>query len=249
MSRRLFLLLVLLVVLVVPAAGAASEALSEAEPVQPSAPGTKRAPTPDASRSGAGAASLDGGPPLGQTPVLDNFNRPDGPLGPNWSSFYSSGTLSIQSNVVRASGGLATSYWTADEFGPDQEAYYYDAGSLDVNLGNLRLFVRLTDPDADGGWNGYQLINHRLITGCYWYLWRLDDGATTYLANQVPNQLLALLSVSGRRLEHPGLRLVQQGRLDASGGLRRLDLMPGREESVSESRVAARSSTSSAAAR
>ena len=81
---------------------------------------------------------------------------------------------------------MATSYWTADKFGPDQEAYYYDAGSLDVNLGNLRLFVRLTDPDADGGWNGYQLINHRLITGCYWYLWRLDDGATTSLANQVP---------------------------------------------------------------
>ena len=61
---------------------------------------------------------------------------------------------------------------------------YFDAGSLDVNLGNLRLFVRLSDPDGDAGWDGYQLILQRLITGCYWYLWRLDDGATVQLINQ-----------------------------------------------------------------
>ncbi len=62
------------------------------------------------------------------TPVLDDFNRPDGVVGPNWSLIRPSNAcaaMNISSNsAVNPSTTLfAWNYWNAATFGPNCEAY------------------------------------------------------------------------------------------------------------------------------
>ncbi len=60
--------------------------------------------------SGGGSASS----------ASDNFSRPDGPLGPNWTDF-SDGGMSISSgNVTGTAGQLTGDMWSADTFTSDQ---------------------------------------------------------------------------------------------------------------------------------
>ncbi len=54
------------------------------------------------------------------TAVLDNFNRPDGPLGSPWLGTTG---LSISSNQMIHTLGYANPVWGGASFGPDQEAY------------------------------------------------------------------------------------------------------------------------------
>ncbi len=61
------------------------------------------------------------------TPVLDNFNRPNGAVGPNWSLIRPSGfaALKISANaaVDNSPSQYAWDYWNAASYGPDCEAY------------------------------------------------------------------------------------------------------------------------------
>ena len=56
--------------------------------------------------------------------VLDNFNRPNGPIGLNWTGQTTG--LSINSNSLIHSGGYASVVWNGagGVFGPVQEAYF-----------------------------------------------------------------------------------------------------------------------------
>jgi glucose/arabinose dehydrogenase len=73
--------------------------------------------------------------PFPGTPVLDDFNRPNGSLGAPWSN--TSGAA-IASNQLKASASTSEPLWTGTLFGPDQEAYYTFAnasgGEFHINL-------------------------------------------------------------------------------------------------------------------
>ncbi|HET9326805.1 MAG TPA: PQQ-dependent sugar dehydrogenase [Candidatus Eisenbacteria bacterium] len=55
------------------------------------------------------------------TPVIDNFNRPNGLLAAPWGN--TSGAA-IASNQLRATTSSSSPIWTGTQFAPDQEAYY-----------------------------------------------------------------------------------------------------------------------------
>ncbi len=61
------------------------------------------------------------------TPVLDNFNRPNGGAGSNWSLMRPSGYVAmnvLNNNAVDASSSAwAWNYWNPATFGPNCEAY------------------------------------------------------------------------------------------------------------------------------
>ena len=56
---------------------------------------------------------------LAATPASDDFNRPAGSLGPNWTGIHDGG-LSISSHAVTGRSGLAGDIWTAGTFTSDQ---------------------------------------------------------------------------------------------------------------------------------
>ena len=65
------------------------------------------------------------GPPAGRfptTPVLDDFNRPNAPLGAPWIGL-TSGLILDQDQMVQGSGTYASPVWGGLAFGPDQEAF------------------------------------------------------------------------------------------------------------------------------
>jgi hypothetical protein len=72
--------------------------------------------------------------------VLDNFNRPDGDLGPNWAG--NTWAFSILSNRLVADGASNPAYWNPATFGADQEAYV-TISTLDPNLGAFALILKL----------------------------------------------------------------------------------------------------------
>jgi len=55
------------------------------------------------------------------TPVLDTFNRANGPIGGAWAD--QTAGLVIDSNALAQTGGSATTVWSGGAFGPDQEAF------------------------------------------------------------------------------------------------------------------------------
>jgi hypothetical protein len=57
------------------------------------------------------------------TPILDNFNRANGPIGSNWSGNTSAYNISSNQLSVDDSGTVTDIYWGNEAFGPDQEAY------------------------------------------------------------------------------------------------------------------------------
>lgn len=68
-------------------------------------------------------------PDFPRTPVLDDFNRPDGRIGGNWIGPGTVGTrrFSIRDNAVQVRstlGLLSYMFWDGGTFGPDQEAYF-----------------------------------------------------------------------------------------------------------------------------
>jgi hypothetical protein len=58
-------------------------------------------------------------PPSGLCTILDDFNRPDGPLGSNWDGRTSGYRIISNEVAVRAGGPI---YWQPDAYGADQEA-------------------------------------------------------------------------------------------------------------------------------
>ena len=73
------------------------------------------------------------------TPLLDAFNRPNGPLDGTWSDEL--GSMRISSGAVTSTAGNGSVIWTGAEFGPDQEA-----------------FITITDPSSGiGAWHDLYL--------------------------------------------------------------------------------------------
>lgn len=54
------------------------------------------------------------------TPILDDFNRPDGAIGSFW---IDDGSLFVDGGELTHSGLASSTVWSADVFGPDQEAF------------------------------------------------------------------------------------------------------------------------------
>lgn len=83
------------------------------------------------------------------TPVLDNFNRANGPLGANWTGTLTG--LTITANQLDSNGAEAYPIWAPTVFGPDQEAYVTIAVSpASTNSQDLNLKIQGTTglPDA-----------------------------------------------------------------------------------------------------
>jgi hypothetical protein len=59
--------------------------------------------------------------PFPSTPVLDNFNRANAPLGSPWAADVAG--LGVQNNAMVQTAGYGFPIWDGDVFGPDQEAY------------------------------------------------------------------------------------------------------------------------------
>lgn len=104
-------------------------------------------------------------------PIVDDFNRPNGGIGSNWTTWLNAGLIisggEVRGNTNDISGG---SYWSADSFDPDQYAQITMRGVLSAD--NLRgVGVRM-----QSGSNGYVL---RLIDSSTIRLVRYDNGSPT----------------------------------------------------------------------
>jgi hypothetical protein len=110
---------------------------------------------------GSYCTSPDGGNMLGtpipasSSPVLDNFNRADGAVGANFSTFSASdAALPIASNQVRKGASLSSGLWNPSTFGPDSECFV-TLGTLVTSDTEFSLYARMTG--SQGAYNGYQL--------------------------------------------------------------------------------------------
>jgi hypothetical protein len=94
--------------------------------------------------------------------VADDFERADGPLGPNWLDL--SGNLEIEAGEVSMSalGGSSLARWLASSFGPDQFSEAV-VGSLDGNsfgfFRGLQVFVRLQTAGTAWRWGFHYYTN------------------------------------------------------------------------------------------
>ena len=121
------------------------------------------------------------------TPVLDDFNRANGPAGANWSLFRPSAVAAMNvsgSAAVDASTSLfAWDFWNASSFGPDCEAYVTVAkyGAADT----IRIGARTVNAGTAGASGYFVSVSS---TGA-WSILRIDSGASTTLAGGVTQAL------------------------------------------------------------
>jgi hypothetical protein len=89
--------------------------------------------------------------------VLDNFNRAaEGPPpSSSWTGplYPSDSGIAVVSNGAAATGNPASAYWNTT-YGPDAEIYA--TGTTNFATGGLRIFVRVTNPNASNI-TGYSL--------------------------------------------------------------------------------------------
>lgn len=78
------------------------------------------------------------------TAVLDDFNRPNGGVGPNWSA--ASG-VAIDANRLRATTSNTEPVWDANSFGLDQEAYFTFATAPNGEY-HINMRLQYADPGA-----------------------------------------------------------------------------------------------------
>lgn len=170
--------------LVLAVSASAGAADSDGEPSAVGGAVRTGAKPPVGSPKAGAASTVSGGLPLPATPLLDDFNRADGPLGSSWAQITTQGTLGIQGNVVKkTSGGLGLYYWTPASYGPDSEAYLDSAGvgCCQQLQETVRLYLRVQSV-APAAFNGYELISWFGITGNGWWIRKYVDGAFTDLA-------------------------------------------------------------------
>ena len=121
------------------------------------------------------------------TPVLDSFNRANGPAGSNWS-LIKAGTAFAAMNV---SGNTATdasatayawNYWNPASFGPDTEAY---ATVASYGSDTIRIGARVT---LGTGYSGYFVS---ITSTGAWSIIRFDNGGSPVTLATGPTQTLA----------------------------------------------------------
>lgn len=99
-------------------------------------------------------------------PVLDDFNRANGPAGPpNWSSHAGGDIADIFSNTARYhNGGVATdNYWDPTTFGPDCEAFIGIATASTFQQMGFWIDLRLNNPTNPGTQSGYEIVIARTL--------------------------------------------------------------------------------------
>ena len=77
-------------------------------------------------------------PSFPQTPLLDSFNRANGPIGQSWSG-ATTGYSIINNRLDVAGGGAA--FWSANSFGANQEAYI-TLSTIDQNAEEINLILK-----------------------------------------------------------------------------------------------------------
>lgn len=111
------------------------------------------------------------------TSVLDDFNRPDGPLGVNWTNGIRAGapdTVVINTNKANTDTGLGTAWWNAASFGPSSEVFATESVADD----GFALYTNLQSPGT-GAADGYCF---RSILGTNTgRIQRMDDDSLTTL--------------------------------------------------------------------
>src|SRR5581483_11436202 len=119
------------------------------------------------------------------TPVLDNFNRANGPVGANWtvikSGSFASMNVSGSAAVNANSAQFAWNYWNAASFGPDVEAYVTvtSYGSSDVIRIGARVIVGTS-------YSGYFVA---IAANGTWSILRIDNASVTTLATGIVDPL------------------------------------------------------------
>jgi hypothetical protein len=113
------------------------------------------------------------------SPLLDDFNRANGPVGSNWTLIKSGSfaTMNVASNAAvnsNSASQFAWNYWNAASFGPDAEAY----ATVATYAGNdvLRIGARVT---VGSSYSGYFVAI--AATGA-WSIIRIDNGSAVTLA-------------------------------------------------------------------
>jgi glucose/arabinose dehydrogenase len=119
------------------------------------------------------------------TPIVDTFDRANGPIGPSWSG--GTGGFDIFSNSMRVLTADGSVVWNAASLGPNQEAYVtvktlatsavetdvllkvqglsWDTGCIEVWYDRAASAVRVVTYEVGGGWvdrgilNGVTLVN------------------------------------------------------------------------------------------
>jgi hypothetical protein len=122
------------------------------------------------------------------TPLLDNFNRPNGIVGSTWSPLRPSGfaTMAIFGNaaVDSSTTAFAANFWNTTSYGPDSEAYAR-INTWGLN-DSIRIGARITNPGTTSASGYYVQIS---LNGT-WTILRVDAGPSTTLATG-PTQPLA----------------------------------------------------------
>jgi PKD repeat protein len=98
------------------------------------------------SRTAPTCAAFSGGS-FPSTPVLDNFNRADGPVGGNWSGATSGYAIAANKLDVTSGGDV---YWGATAYGSDQEVYV-TLSTVDNGASEIDLLLKAQDPSFYGG--------------------------------------------------------------------------------------------------
>ena len=149
---------------------------------------TNTAGTTGPVQSAATAVVTAGGGVGPTTPVLDDFNRANGPAGGNWSLLRPTGiaAMNVSNNaaVDSSTSAFAWNYWNPSTFGPDCEAYVTIAvyGASDT----IRIGARIVNAGTTTASGYYVSVSS---TGA-WSIIRIDSGPSTTLASG-PTQPLA----------------------------------------------------------
>ena len=109
-------------------------------------------------------------------PVLDNFNRANGPIGPNWGQIFGGFVdfaISGSEALDPSASSFAWDFWAALQFGPDSEAY---ATITTPGTDAIRICARMTNPTTSQR-SGYCVQ----ATGNTWSIRRIDNGTATQL--------------------------------------------------------------------
>lgn len=148
--------------------------------------------------------------PFPETQILDRFARANqDPIGsPNWSGptrpAASSGQLKVVSNQLAASaivGGTAHSYWSAQQFPNDQEAFL-TVPVLPASGGGVSITLKNVDPST-ATWDCLQWT-YTVDTG--WRMFEVTDVGYSLIWGPITTPLLAAGDSIGFRIDGPTCR-------------------------------------------
>lgn len=100
----------------------------------------------DAATDGARGVGCDGSRAFPSTPVLDAFDRPDGPVGPDWIG--GSANFTVQNGTLSGDAAGGDSMFWHERFGADQEIYATFV-AFDPELYDMSLIFKAQSTSGD----------------------------------------------------------------------------------------------------